>query len=351
MNLLRSTSPIGLDIGARTVAAAQLSRRRGVWQLETASVIPRPAGADPDRMAREESERLADILGRQGFARNEVVLAVPDRKLMASVLDLPPRSSGAPIADLARAEMARAHRREPGSFEMASWELPSPLRAPDATHLMAAACAHAEASALMDPIELGGLSVVALALRAWAMFRACERPLAGATDVAALLDLGESGAVVALVRSATIIYERSLPDAGLAPLRARFAATIGADPEIADPVFAELLSPRPTDDEQPADVAALLEEQAQLLVRELHTALSYAIHRYGGEVSRVLLHGPGARLRGLPERLTRDLGAPAAVARPLDLVDCAPGISTAAEDPALSVAVGLARHAPGRAAA
>lgn len=349
--MTRSCSPIGLDIGPRFLAIAQLARKRDAWRLESASVLPRLAGAPADRLTEEESARLADIISRRGFIGRRVVASVPQARLMLSVLDLPPRSSGAPIDDLARSEMARTHRREPGSFEMECWDLPQPLRASDSTHLMAAAFSHEDAGALLDPIESSGLRVDALDIRAWAMARACERPLAGTADAAALLEVGESASMVTLVRSGVVVYERAFPDAGLGPVRARLAAMLALEPDLVDPVFSTVLrEPAQTGDEAPAEAIPLLSEHAQLLVKELQAALGYVIHRYGGEVAKVVVHGSGATLRGLAARLSVDLGVPVGTASPADLLPCSPEIADLAADPSLAVAIGLARHPMRRAA-
>jgi type IV pilus assembly protein PilM len=351
VKLPRSISPIGLDISGTTVACAQLARRRGQWRIENAALIPRPAGAAPESLRAEESIRLADILSRQGFLGSEVATAVPDSKLMASVLELPPRSSGAPVDELARSEMARTHKREPGSFEMACWDLPAPTRGSDATHMMAAAYAHEEAHALIDALEAGGLRAIALDMRAWAMARLCERHLSGSTNVAAMVDLGETGAVLVLLRAGVVVYERVLAEACLSGLRTRIAAKLGVGPEVSDPFFSALLqSPAGDGDEGAAEVSGLLEEHAQGLARELRTALTYAVHRYGGEVQCVMLHGVGATLRGLAERMSSEVGAPAMAANPAELVPCSPGVAPVCCNPALAVAVGLARHGLERAA-
>ena len=89
----------------------------------------------------------------------------------------------------------------------------------------------------------------------------------------------------------------------------------------------QLLSPDLAADELPPEVAAALAEHTLVIVRELRTALTYAIHRYGGEAAQVLLHGPGANLRGLGERLSAELGPPPPP-RPADLVGCAPGVAS-----------------------
>lgn len=353
MTLLRAISPIGIDVGARAVAAAQLSRKRGQWRLENAGLIGRPPGGAPDALSPSEAQRLADILSRQGFVGRDIVLAMPDSKLMLSVLDLPPRDSGAPLADLARAEMARTHKRDAGSFEMACWDLPAPLRATDGTHVMAVACSHDDAAAVLDPVESGGLRVAALDIRAWAMVRACERPLGDSTGVAGLLEVGETRSVLALVRSGIVVYERILGDAGLGPLRERLARSLSLEPEVSEHLFAALLGAGPAgagDGEVPPEAGPILQEHAGAIARELQTALSYAVHRYGGQVARVLLHGPGARLRGLAEALAAELGAPAEPVLPGDLVDCAPQAAGSADDPGLGIAIGLALHRFGRAA-
>jgi len=113
---LRTRSAIGLDVGARSVKAIQFARDRfgdGGWRVAAAAEMPResapqeaaagqPAGppvaptkAGP--LAPAEVARLVATLERQGFAGADVVLAAPNDRVYTSMLELPPRSSNAPL--------------------------------------------------------------------------------------------------------------------------------------------------------------------------------------------------------------------------------------------------------------
>src|SRR5687768_647843 len=117
-------SPIGIDVGSRAVKAVQLERgcRGGGWRVAAAAAVPRlpadryqagapatsaaaPADAAPADQALAavtapsagELNRLYDTLERQGFSGRQVVLAVPDARLLTSVLEVPARTGQAPV--------------------------------------------------------------------------------------------------------------------------------------------------------------------------------------------------------------------------------------------------------------
>src|SRR5438552_4094061 len=128
---------IGLDMGSRSMKAAQVSRRGTQLRVEAAAVIPYPGPeATFDELA---MRRLRDVLHRQGFHGHNLVVAAPADKLHVELLDLPPRHSGAPIDQIARAEMMRMAKLEPNAFEMATWDLPAPPRGGTGTAVMAVA--------------------------------------------------------------------------------------------------------------------------------------------------------------------------------------------------------------------
>src|SRR5690606_26804280 len=128
-------SPIGIDVGARSIKAAQLGRAGRAWGVRTLARLTR---STPGLPGAAEAVRLADSLGRLGFQGRRVVLAVPEDRLLTSVFELPPRSSGAPLEQMAIMELARSVRRDARSLEAACWEVPAPTRAGAGTHLMAA---------------------------------------------------------------------------------------------------------------------------------------------------------------------------------------------------------------------
>jgi Tfp pilus assembly PilM family ATPase len=374
-------SPIGLDIGPRTIIAVQLATNRlmrGAWRLEAAACLDRPAGADV-LLKREEAARIARVLGRQGFSGRDVVAAVPHQQLVTSALELPPRSSGAPLAQLARMELSRAHRMDPASFEMACWEVAGPTRAAPGTHMVAVACRHADADELMDGLESSGLRVLALDARAWAIARASGPALQEDETLAAVLDFSDSAALLVVVHRGAPAYDRLLSEASLDHLRNSICTRLSVEPALADYIldnfrFEESSAGSASADlESPAlvggvgvvglvgvDAAPIIAEHLDNLASELRTAFAYAEHRFEAQIKRVLVQGPGASLGSgcgamlngavgsgsLQSRLSELVGVPAFILTPRDVLEIPPPprMPPATESPSLLTAIGLAMH-------
>lgn len=306
----------------------------------TSAAMPPDAG---------ELERLRDAMDRLGFRGREVVLSVPESKLLTAALELPPRSSGAPLEQLARMEMARTHRREPDGLELACWEVPAPSRVGQVTHMMAAACAHADATPLLDAFEAGGLLVGALDARVWAMARAAERALADARGLSAVLDVGEDAAVLAVVSEGSVVFERTVGEAGIGRLRASLREQFGLEAEVADHVLGRIGCTGCVPEEMGhwdslEEAVELVSDHAELIGRETGASLSYVTHRYEKhDFERLLVTGEGAAWPGLTEKLSALLVIPAATLSPRDAGE-APGGDGSAGDPAMTVAVGLAMN-------
>ena len=88
-------SPIGVDITAREIRAAQLSRMKDYWRIEALCTLPRTTpGSDIDA---QQIRQLRDVLKRQGFKGKDIILAAPCEKVLTGIFDVPPKKSGAPI--------------------------------------------------------------------------------------------------------------------------------------------------------------------------------------------------------------------------------------------------------------
>jgi type IV pilus assembly protein PilM len=344
----RTHSAIGLDVGPRAIAAAQLAFGRDRWRLHAAAIIDRAPGSGT-AVNPTEAQRVMHVLARHGFIGRNVVTAVPDQRLIAAVLELPPRSSGAPLGDLARMEVARANRLEVSAFECASWDVPGPARAADGSHMLAVACRHRDADEIVDGVEAAGLCVKALDVRSWAIARACQRVLEPGETVAAVLDLGESAALLTVVHDGVPAYERILADGALDHLRVAVRSRLGIEPELADHLYAGL-SLLPQGEESAGaggEAAGAALEHFENLAGELCTAIAYAEHRLGAEIRRVHLQGHGAGISGIDAHLTQFLPAPARILRPADVLEMPQSASAAAASPALMTAVGLAMNPEG----
>jgi len=342
-----SRSPIGIDVGARQIKAVQLSGTGPARRVEAAAVVPR-TGAD----LKQEARHVRDALAGGRFKGTDIVLAMPSDKLLAGIFELPPRDSGAPLEQIARAELSRLHKCDGRSFEMAYWDLPAPVRVGAGTHVMAAACLHADADAFLDAFESQGLQARGLEIHASAAARACRPVLPDRGGIAAILDLGWSLARLVLLHQDVVVYERKLAKGGIESL---VAAEADKHERNADAVehllIAHGLDAAPRADDADAEALEDLRDAAQQhvagIIEEMRIPLSYLGNQYpDAPVERLLLIGGGASIPALQASLASRLEFEVRVVRLADLAACPPALD-ADHGPALTVAIGLAEFAGG----
>ncbi len=330
--------PIGLDVGERHVKAVQCSRRKGGLRVEAAACLPR-LHTGPT-VTRDEVQRLRRELPELGFRGEGVILAVPHEKLLTGIMELPPEDSGAPLAILARSELARMHRCDPQGFEMACWSLPAPARASNTTFVMGAACTHRDADRLLDLFEDENFAVERLEIQARALVRACLPMLHDTDGVAGVLDLGWSAGRLILVYHDTLVYERKLAKSGLAALiLARADATNTRPPQIEHMLADGQIALDDGAESERGSPAAW----ARGMVDEMRTPLSYLANQYSGaRLERLLLVGGGARVAGLADHLAGQLECAVQTVAPSDLAEGAETLDRT-YGPTLTTALGLGK--------
>ncbi|WP_428937609.1 pilus assembly protein PilM [Fontivita pretiosa] len=353
---IRSPGPIGVDLGSHSVKAVQLAPAgEGRWRVHAAARLPLPVPNHPFDV--HTVRNLRDVFERHGFVGHDLVVAAPARHLLSDVLEVPPPQSGAPIGQIARAELARNAKIDDDAFELAWWDLPAPSRggAGANTSVMAVALRHDRADELLDPFEQEDFRVVAIDPQAMALARACRLHSEHTPgSVSAILDIGFGSVLLVLVRDECVIYQRRLPDAATGMLVRWLADQFSlADDEaqyvleqigISVPSAAELAPPA-----QASRVRDLVQRHLEQMIVELEQAFGYVAHRYADtSVGRLLVCGGGATIAGLVAYLQNRLGLPVQPLSPKDLVECtdaAPGNS-----PAMTMATGLALYAMSAAA-
>jgi Tfp pilus assembly PilM family ATPase len=293
-----------------------------------------------------EISRLCRVLDRGGFVGRQAIVAASANDLMTSMLDLPPRSPGVPLDQIARMEFARVHKCEANSFELSYWDLPTPARAAKGTQAMAVAYAHSAADRYLDLLESSGLDVIAVESATSAITRSC----APFTEIGttAILDLGHSSALLALTQSATLIYERRLPDAGLKALSAALRAQLDLADEEIDYLISAGGFGQP-DDRRCADQFAaarrLLGAHFAPLIHDLRLTFTYAEQQYPqAPVKLLLLVGGGATIPDLDRHMKESLGVDVRTVKASDVLECTPDLIERAT-PAVMMAVGLAQFA------
>jgi len=314
--VMTNSSPIGVDVGERYIKAVQFSRSGGKWQISAAAGIKRDnQGSD---ITGAEVRRLREQLNESGFHGNRLVLAVPGEKLLTGIMELPPASSGAPIDILARSELARMHKCDAQSFEMASWQLPAPARAANTTFVMGAACTHADADSLLDCFEGEGFHVERLDIQSQAMARACGPLLNASMGLSGILDLGWTAPRLVLLYNGAVIYQRKLPKSAYGVMVDGLAGDLGMDAAQVE----KMLSGADRAQPRPEAVDACLERYVAGIIEEMRIPLSYVSNQYPDVGSdRLLLVGGGARLDGLARRLAEAMDWTVCAARMADLAD------------------------------
>ena len=340
MAMLRGYSAIGLHYDQRSFRAVQLRRQRGSDTLTAAARVHRSGtGECPDA---GDLRTLRNILDRQGFVGNRVVLAVPTQQMLMSVVEVPPRSSGAPINEIARSELAQIHGCSPAEIESTCWELPPVLGGQTVTQALSLGCTHAVADPLLDAFDQVGLDVVALDGEIPAAIRACRSFLVddGATGI---LDLGWQEAGLSLIMGGRIIYHRTIGDAGVGPIAERLSEKLGVDATIVD----HLLSAADTDEGPNRSVREVvngeLDSHWRLIASELEAPLSYVTHQYANAtVHDLLLTGYTSADDRAADFFANKLNRSVRTVRPRDLAGCSAELDEKASDPSLTSATGLA---------
>jgi type IV pilus assembly protein PilM len=338
---------IGVDVGRRTVKAAQLSVGEGRYRIEALSLLPRP---EPEKeFLVQEAQLLPAVLARQGFRGREIVLAAPDERLLRAALELPARVSGAPAEQVIRMELSRLHNVAPDSFEMAYWELKATGPNKPVTQTLAVGCPHEAANAWLDVFEEAGFHVVALDVRHAAAARACRPQLLPAPEITALLDLGWRSSWLLFTCGPSLVYERSLEGAAMAELAERLVEAFALPHESAREIVGTVGLGTDNlagqfDRETLEAIRKHLRAHFDKALDQLQVPLSYAHHHFPGEgVKRLLLLGGGAAVPQLAPYCERRLGIEVRTAGPCDLTESAPELLAKARNPALTVAVGLAQ--------
>ncbi len=342
----KKRTAIGIDVGSRIIKAAQLLPSEDHHRIVALTMLPRTgSGATIEY---EEVRQLKRILHRQGFAGSNVVLAVPDQKLLRGTFELPPRISLDKVPQMARMELARIHQVTPQSFEMLCWIMPQSDQVQSITQTITVGCLHEVANAYLDVFEQGGFNVTALDVRSAAAARACEGLTVPMPALTAILDLGWGSTKLLLACGRTIIYERLLESPSLQALAAKLGKRFGIADQAAchviDAIGFAVGEVDGFDQQSTLAIRGLLEKHADKMIEELKVPFAYANHQLPGEgIKRLLLIGGGARIPGLAPYFESQIGMCVKEATPGELMESPPELQSKVDNPATTVAVGLAR--------
>ena len=334
---------IGLDVCSRHIAAVQLANNGEIAAAARFSRIEKG-----DSLSAREADRIGEILDRQGFRGKLVSVGVPDPVLMWASFSLPPRSSGAPIDSLAVAELASNASLSIDQITAGCWDAPDFAREGNQTQVVAVGCGHDDADKFLAPLDRAGFEIVSLYPRPCAAVAACE-PLVGSDGgLVALIEIGESGSAPQLLIGGVPIYHRCTSEIGVDHLLDDIGKRLGFDRMSCEFLIERMNTPSGLDADAGwvlAEIARLISTYLDTLSDEIHTALNYASYCYPHVTTdRVILFGQGARLPGVREHVGQQIGHSPTIATPRRFATCPSHVAHIVDDPALIVALGLARH-------
>jgi type IV pilus assembly protein PilM len=339
----------GVDVGSHFIKAIQVERtEEGGCKVVAATSRPRTSIGP---ITEAEASELAEGLRAAGFTGRTCVLVAPSADTLVGTLELPPRSSNAPLDQLARMEMARNFRCPPDSFELAWWELPAGARPARGLSAMGVAIPHSKADPLLDTFEAARFDIAAMDVDPSALVRACSKMLA-TNGLTAIFDLGWAPASLTLIHRGVVTFSRKLTEVSLGALQDELCRRLSIESDVTEFLLAEIgvrtgstavNTQHGEAVELPDEGRRLVATFAETIVRELSLSFDYAAHLYpDSPVSKLLLVGGGAKLGGLQERLAAALSVDVELASPATLAECDPGLLSICASPAMTLALGLA---------
>ncbi len=340
----RHTTPIGVDFNGRCLHAVQLEKTPSGWVVQAAVSLPR---SQSSVLTAEDMRELVRLIKKGDFIGKDVVITVPGDILLTSILELPPRSSGAPIDQIALAEMTRMHQCSSGELEMACWNPPQPDRAGDTIPTMAAGCLRRDASLLIDTFEKHGLDVIALDTRPWALARACKERLVDEPGITAILELGWRSAQLVVMHAGSIAYERVFPEVSNVRLTKSVLENSKLAAKAINNAIGLISLNEPADKQAGLMVeggAAKARAHFAALADEFQAPFAYLESQYpDAVVQKLVLTGQGAAIEGLKEYFAARFDIEVEVVPPSVLADF-DQCKGADCDPASITALGAATH-------
>ncbi|MEM9066201.1 MAG: hypothetical protein AAGB51_12000 [Planctomycetota bacterium] len=287
----KQRGPIGLDIGTHSIKAAALDAG---GELVAFAQVPRESSGP---LGLPEASRLVRVLDQRGLVGDRVIVATPRDMLMTAVLELPPRSSGAPVEQIAADELAKLHSTTSSDLTMHLRDLPKPVRGGESLQAIALGVRTDAAHELLRVLGEAGLDPMRIETSGSALLRGAEldKPAVPSGAARVVVDAGWSSTAIVVATRDGVVSERHI-GVGLATIAERAGrdetdrAARRAMSDLAGPTHMARTSG-----------AALIDA----FTSELDRVLSFSQSLYGIErLDSLMLAGGGAAL--LAGALTQD---------------------------------------------
>jgi type IV pilus assembly protein PilM len=314
---------IGLDIGSSALRAAELTRVRDRFELLRFGQLSLPDKAvvegeiqDPEVVA----GTLRDLWANVGFTTKNVVLGLNSQKLVVRTIDVPDIPNKDELESAVKFE-ALEQIPIPIEDALLDFEIIGRIPAHDdedeKIRALVAAIPVEITSSYLAAAHLAGLHVEALDPGPFALVRAlrAQQELNSNYDLEAVVCLGNSLTSVVLHDPDGLQFVRVLAS-GTGDIRNALRDTHGLDEDLAEAMMRTVSS----GDVNGFDphVIDTLNRSIAPLVDDVRGSLDfYTAQEDSRHISHLVLMGGGSRVRGISDRLKREINVDVEVAHPL----------------------------------
>lgn len=301
----RTTSYLGIDIGAGGIKVVELANEKGRARLTTYGFTDRSAEAGGQAVdtAEDTSALLGKILAQAKTTTKKCVTGLPIAQVFSATVSVP---SGVE-KDLRASIELQARKLVPMPLEdmVIDWKVlpallgtPHPEGAPKTTRVLITGAAKTLIGKYIDIFKRAKLDLLSLETEAFALVRSLVGRDKGGVLVA---DLGSVRTNLVVISNGIPMISRSLDVGGLAITKI-IAGHMGIGIAEAETVKRDLGG---SNSEMPKAVA----DQLQIIANEMRYHLNlYQNQGEGQPVEKILLTGGGSRLPGLAGAIEHMLG-------------------------------------------
>ena len=316
--------PAGLCVAGDRLSAVQLERAPGGPVLHAAATLE--LGRPWSEML-GEPRRFGQMLKRfwreQGFARSDVVAAMPQEQLKIFTMEYSV-APGQGDAEAIAADLKDRLKDKASALVVDFVPVRQPVLDERSKEALVATAARADVIAFLELLGRGGLNVLALDIAGMALKRLVPWVEKGGGDTsnALLVNIGTASTQLMLVSGRRLILERSI-EFGEARLVARVATLLDLPESAARRLIGEHAY-RHVDGPQAAQIDGALREilgaELVTLKSEMAKTAEYAASkRRGAGIDRILVVGVLDVFPGIAQFLATTLGKPVELLDPLAL--------------------------------
>lgn len=338
--MLRSRSIIGLDIGSHQIKAIYLERKRGGWTVTAAGVTPTPADSVAEGIVHEPSlvaDAISNLLRERNIPPGETIAAISGSTVTVRQIRMP----NVPANALPKAVRFEAAKYLPSVTESAvEYAVLGKSGEPLQLDVLLVAAPNEMVNSRVEAMERAGLEPVAVDIEAFALLRSLSAAGFDLSEPMAVLNMGAAFTDFHILFDQNIALTRSIPMGGAALTQAIVSAS-NVSAEDAEVLKEALdLQPAPPFPQQapgvdengfelpatpPAPPLPGLDMAMQVtmpfldeILREVRRSLNFYHSQFPEDaaernVTRLLLCGGTARMRGLAGFLEERLNVPVSV--------------------------------------